>query len=480
MCDAKFATKKALELEELIRQEEHCQLVKSEPLPEPALTWGPDMCKIWQPMVLTDQIEPPYAYARCLYCTEKTGKFHCPRCKAVAFCSNDCYEKAISYMSIMDSPNEKFHLSSHNIFCPKLSKHVKDAKDRIGKTASRTFGMKPKDLGSMKEVTRRMIADGRMDIWALDNLMDIENRRDLGSMEEVTKRVIADGRMDVWTLENLMDTEKMIKMLKNYSTCNFDYPNNRVASKLYITNLINWQIVMLSMRVPYTNSQIHDINRLQPTVEMLLRANMFQVAANLLCKLQSKSMENGKSVKGQWRLLSMVEKGQLLKEILTDKCDFEKIMSKLPTTVNIRNEELLQWALIKYRKLQNLFRERCEIESKWKLFSSGIETSSTAYTISLWPILSCIKSNTFKDLNRRISSLAGQIDEILKRLQSQLDANHEGNLADLAKNYGIKNFLDAVKHFMKEGTIVKPGTKDLPKALVGGIETLALDFCTMN
>ena len=46
--------------------------------------------------------------------------------------------------------------------------------------------------------------------------------------------------------------------------------------------------------------------------------------------------------------------------------------------------------------------------------------------------------------------------------------------------YGVKNFLDAVKHFMKAGTIVKPGTKDLPKVLVGGIETLALDFCIMN
>ena len=145
-----------------------------------------------------------------------------------------------------------------------------------------------------------------------------------------------------------------------------------------------------------------------------------------------------------------------------------------------RNEDLLQWALIKYRKMQNLFSERCELESKWKLFSSGIQTSSTAYTISLWPIISCIKSNTFNDLNKRISDLAGQIDEILKRLHSQLDPNREGNIADLAKNYGIKNFLDAVKHFMKEGTIVEPGTKDLPKALVGGIETLALDFCIMN
>ena len=446
MCDAK---KNALKLEELIRQEENHQLAKKEPLPEPALTWGQDMCKIWQPMILTDQVKPPpYSYARCLYCTEKPGEMHCPRCKAVAFCSNDCYEKAISYKCVMDSPNEKFHLSSHNLFCEKLSNHVKDAKDRIGKTAdSRTFGIKSKDFGLIEEVTNRMIEDGRMDIW---------------------------------TLDNLVDTEKMIWILRNFATCNFDYPNNGVASKLYITNLINWQILMLSRRVPFTNSQIRDINGREPTVEMLLRANMFQVAANLLCKLQSKSMENGVPMKGQWRLLSMTEKGQLLKEILTDQYDTEIVMSKLPTAISISNEDLLQWALIKYRKLQNLFSERCKIESKWKLFSSGIETSSTARTISLWPILSCIKSNTFKAINRRIIDLAGQIDEILKRLQSQLDANHKGNLAELAKHYGIKNFLDALKHFMKEGTIVEPGTKDHPKALVGGIESLAHDFCIMK
>ena len=176
----------------------------------------------------------------------------------------------------------------------------------------------------------------------------------------------------------------------------------------------------------------------------------------------------------------MKEKGQLLKDILTDQYDIEIIMSELPTTVNISNEDLLQWALIKYRKLQNLFSERCEIESKWKLFSCGIETSPTAHTILLWPIISCIKSNTFKAMNRRITDLAGQIDEILKRLQSHLDANREANLAELAKHYGVKNFLDAVKHFMKEGTIVEPGTEDLPKALVGGIESLAHDFCIMN
>ena len=93
---------------------------------------------------------------------------------------------------------------------------------------------------------------------------------------------------------------------------------------------------MLTRRATLTESQLRDINRWQPTVKMLIKAKMFQFATNLSVRLHLDNLKNGQSLTRQWRMKSLKEKGEFLKDILTHQYDVE-VIDPLTIPVNIRS-----------------------------------------------------------------------------------------------------------------------------------------------
>jgi len=291
-------------------------------------------------------------------------------------------------------------------------------------------------------------------------------------LKDLTNKIIEDGKLDPLLVNNLMDTEKMVFMLPHCGECVEEgYPSNTVGSILRVTNLINWQILMLTRRATLTESQLRDINRWQPTVKMLIKAKMFQFATNLSVRLHLDNLKNGQSLTRQWRMKSLKEKGEFLKDILTHQYDVE-VIDPPTIPVNISTGDYFEWAMLKFIKLQTLFDERKELELNWSLFSGGISTSSsTVNKIShCWPVLACIKIHTFGESNSQILGLVDQIENILRKgMNPKTNWEQEQEPFKVPiQSYGVRKFYEAFHHFTQKGSVVEPGTKDLPAAPVGG------------
>ena len=83
-------------------------------------------------------------------------------------------------------------------------------------------------------------------------------------LKDLTNKIIEDGRLDPLLVNNLMDTEKMVFMLPHCGECVEEgYPSNTVGSILRVTNLINWQVWSVAT---IAHSSFHSMTGFDPAI----------------------------------------------------------------------------------------------------------------------------------------------------------------------------------------------------------------------